>query len=118
MAGGAGTAADGIIRLAGAENAMAQIQGYKPLTDEAVIEAAPDVILMMQRGGSKADAQSGDGGSHTADRATALAVPALAQTPAGRNGALVTMDGLKLLGFGPRTGEAAIELHDLIYAGS
>ncbi|WP_018001077.1 ABC transporter substrate-binding protein [Paracoccus sp. N5] len=118
MAGGTGTAADGIIRLAGAENAMAQIQGYKPLTDEAVIQAAPDVILMMRRGDDKADAEANGGNSHTAAKQAALAMPALAQTPAGRDGALVMMDGLKLLGFGPRTGEAAVELHDLIYAGS
>ncbi|WP_062562391.1 heme/hemin ABC transporter substrate-binding protein [Paracoccus aminovorans] len=118
MAGGTGTAADGIIRLAGAENAMAQIQGYKPLTDEAVIQAAPDVILMMRRGDDKADAEANGGNSHAAAREAALAMPALAQTPAGRDGALVMMDGLKLLGFGPRTGEAAVELHDLIYTGS
>lgn len=118
MAGGTGTAADGIIRLAGAENAMAGIQGYKPLTDEAVIEAAPDVILMMQRGDARADAQANGGGSHAAAKEAALAIPALAQTPAGRDGALVMMDGLKLLGFGPRTGEAAVELHALIYPGS
>lgn len=118
MAGGTGTAADGIIRLAGAENAMAQIQGYKPLTDEAVIQAAPDVILMMRRGDDKADAEANGGNSHAAAKEAALAMPALAQTPAGRDGALVMMDGLKLLGFGPRTGEAAVELHDLIYTGS
>ncbi|MCV2448789.1 hemin ABC transporter substrate-binding protein [Paracoccus sp. DMF] len=118
MAGGTGTAADGIIRLAGAENAMAQIQGYKPLTDEAVIQAAPDVILMMRRGDDKADAEANGGNSHAAAKQAALAMPALAQTPAGRDGALVMMDGLKLLGFGPRTGEAAVELHDLIYTGS
>ncbi|WP_199260321.1 heme/hemin ABC transporter substrate-binding protein [Paracoccus binzhouensis] len=122
MAGGTGTAADGIIRLAGAENAMQGIEGYKPVTDEAIIEAAPDVILMMQRGGAEEAPAPRDGAggqlSHGAAKATALAMPALAQTPAGRNGALVTMDGLKLLGFGPRTGEAAVELHDLIYAGS
>lgn len=116
-AGGTGTAADGIIRLAGAENAMPSIQGYKALTDEAVVEAAPDVILMMQRGDPEADAAA-NGASDEADaKRAALAFPALAQTPAGRNGALVMMDGLKLLGFGPRTGEAAAELHDLIYAG-
>lgn len=118
MAGGTGTAADGIIRLAGAENAMPDIQGYKPLTDEAVIQAAPDVILMMRRGDDKADAEANGGNSHTAAKQAALAIPALAQTPAGRSGALVMMDGLKLLGFGPRTGAAAVELHDLIYAGS
>lgn len=109
MASGTGTAADGIIRLAGAENALPGIEGYKPVTAEAIISAAPDVILMMRRGDPRADAEFGT------DKATALAVPAIAQTPAGRNKAVLVMDGLKLLGFGPRTGAAAIELHDLIY---
>ncbi|MDF3855174.1 hemin ABC transporter substrate-binding protein [Paracoccus sp. P2] len=118
MAGGADTAADGIIRLAGAQNAMPGVQGYKPVTDEAVIAAAPDVILMMRRGDEQADADANGGSSHTAAKQAVLAMPALAQTPAGRAGAVVMMDGLKLLGFGPRTGEAAVELHDLIYAGS
>lgn len=109
MGAGAGTAADGIIRLSGAENAITGLEGYKPLSDEAIIEAAPDVILMMHRGDARVDAQEGS------DKAAALAVPALAQTPAGRKGAVVVMDGLKLLGFGPRTGEAAQELHGLVY---
>ncbi|REF72191.1 MULTISPECIES: heme/hemin ABC transporter substrate-binding protein [Paracoccus] len=118
MAAGADTAADGIIRLAGAQNALQGVEGYKPVTDEAVIGAAPDVILMMRRGDEQADAQANGGSSHTAAKEAVLAMPALAQTPAGRAGAVVMMDGLKLLGFGPRTGEAAVELHDLIYAGS
>ena len=50
MASGTGTAADGIIKLAGAVNAIGTFPGYKPLTDEAIIEAKPDVILMMNRG--------------------------------------------------------------------
>ncbi|MGA0615009.1 heme/hemin ABC transporter substrate-binding protein [Paracoccus sp. KR1-242] len=115
MAGGTGTSADGIIRLAGAENALEGVEGYKPITDEAIIKAAPDVILMMQRGEADADAAANGGSVHDAAMATALAMPALAQTPAGRSGALVIMDGLKLLGFGPRTGQAALELHDLVY---
>ncbi|MDT1062007.1 ABC transporter substrate-binding protein [Paracoccus sp. CPCC 101403] len=115
MAGGTGTSADGIIRLAGAENALEGVEGYKPITDEAIIKAAPDVILMMQRGEADADAAANGGSGHDAAMATALAMPALAQTPAGRSGALVIMDGLKLLGFGPRTGQAALELHDLVY---
>ena len=116
--GGAGTSADGIIRLAGGQNATTGVQGYKPVTDEAVIAAAPDVILMMRRGDARADAQANGGDGQAEARAAALALPALAQTPAGRNGAVVMMDGLKLLGFGPRTGEAALELHDLLYEGS
>lgn len=31
-------------------NAVGAFPGYKPLTDEAIIEAKPDIILMMNRG--------------------------------------------------------------------
>ncbi|WP_313352191.1 hemin ABC transporter substrate-binding protein [Paracoccus sp. (in: a-proteobacteria)] len=117
LAAGTDTAADGIITLAGAQNAMQGLRGYKPITDEALIEAAPDVILMMRRGDEQADTEANGGNSEAEAKQAILALPALAQTPAGRSGALVIMDGLKLLGFGPRTGEAAVELHDLIYGG-
>jgi len=39
-----------------------------------------------------------------------LARPDVALTPAGRNGRLIAMDGLLLLGFGPRTPQAARQL--------
>jgi len=42
MAGGEGTEAEGIIRLAGGVNAATGFQGYKPMTDEAVLAAQPD----------------------------------------------------------------------------
>jgi iron complex transport system substrate-binding protein len=51
MAGGEGTEAEGIIRLAGGENAATGFQGYKQIADEAVLTAAPDLILMMAREG-------------------------------------------------------------------
>ncbi|RYH04470.1 hemin ABC transporter substrate-binding protein [Salipiger sp. IMCC34102] len=102
MASGTGTAADGIIALAGATNAVTAFAGYKTLTDEAVAEAAPDVVLMME----------GRGG-HGSDDAV-LKLPAFAGTPAARDGAIVRMDGLLLLGFGPRTPEAVERLSDAI----
>ena len=40
----------------------------------------------------------------------AVALAGLADTPAGRDGRIVVMDGLKLLGFGPRTPAAVAEL--------
>ena len=102
MASGSGTAADSMIRLAGGENAVTGFEGYKPLTDEAVLAAAPDVVLMME-------GRAGHGG------AGVLSHPALAATPAGRDGRLVEMDGLYLLGFGPRTAEAVADLHAALY---
>ena len=104
MAGGEGTSADGIIRLAGARNAATGFDGYKPMTDEAVLAADPDVILMMDRDGD-----------HAVQDADLLALPALAASPAARTGAIVRVDGLLLLGFGPRTPEAARALHAAIY---
>ncbi len=98
MVGGRGTTADGMFRLAGATNAAAAVEGYKPMTDEAVVAARPDAIVMMQAGPS---------GPPSADL---LAGPALSRTPAGRAGRLVVMDGLYLLGFGPRTPDAARDL--------
>ncbi|RMC37394.1 heme/hemin ABC transporter substrate-binding protein [Paracoccus alkanivorans] len=110
MAAGQGTEADAIIRLAGAENAVQGVDGYKPLTDEAITAAAPDTILMMKRGANDSD--------HAAATEALMAIPAVAATPAARNGAVIRMDGLYLLGFGPRTGQAALDLHDAIYGGA
>ncbi|MEM9909270.1 MAG: ABC transporter substrate-binding protein [Pseudomonadota bacterium] len=99
LASGTNTAADGIIRLSGAQNAMTDYEGYKPLTDEAAIEARPDVILMMDRGGN-----------HSADDSDLFSHPGLAVTPAAQTRSVVRVDGLLLLGFGPRTPEAVQRL--------
>ena len=106
MAGGEGTAAEAIIALAGGVNAATGFQGYKPMTDEAVLAAAPDAILMMDRAGPGAVALE-----------EVKALPALAASPAVQAGAVIRMDGLKLLGFGPRTPEAAAELRAALYGG-
>lgn len=98
LAAGRDTAANGIIAMAGAQNAVTEFEGYKPLTDEAVTRAAPDAILMMTREGAEQQP------------AKVLTHPAIRTTPAGQSGALVQMDALFLLGFGPRTARAA---HDL-----
>ncbi|PCJ07901.1 MAG: hemin ABC transporter substrate-binding protein [Rhodobacteraceae bacterium] len=104
MAGGRNSAADGIIRMAGGVNAITAFDGYKPMTDEAVTIAAPDVILMMDRGGD-----------HDAATKDLLMMPALIPTPAAQNGKVVRMNGLHLLGFGPRTASAITELSHALY---
>ena len=99
LAAGRDTAADAMIGLAGAENVLGGFQGYKALTDEAVIQAAPEIVLMMM--------QTGDG---SVTPAAVLGMPAFRVTPAGRAGAAVAIDGETLLGFGPRTPETALDL--------
>lgn len=106
MAGGEGSSAEGIIELAGGINAATGFKGYKQMTDEAALAAAPDAIVMMRR----------EGDLEVKDDAL-LSHPALMDTPAVKNGAIYRMDGLKLLGFGPRTPDAAQELFTLLYTG-
>lgn len=101
-AAGHGTGADAIIKLAGGENAFAEAQGYKALSLEAAAALEPEVILVVSRAGE----------SGVPDP---LAVPALAATPAGQAGALIRMDADYLLGFGPRTPQAARELASRLY---
>lgn len=103
MVGGRNTGADGIIRLAGAVNAADSVEGYRLITDEAVIAARPDVVLAMRR-------------SHDAVAAeTVFAHAAFAPTPAAARRAFIAMDGLYLLGFGPRTARAARDLAATLY---
>lgn len=107
LAAGTGTAADAIIRLAGAENAMSGYSGYKQATDEAIAAAAPDVVLAMHGGGPD---------PVTAEQAFAL--PALAATPAAADRAFIALDGQFLLGFGPRTADAIKALAAELYPGA
>ncbi len=106
MASGRNTAADGIIRMAGGINAVDSFEGYKPMTDEAVSATAPDVILAMDRGGD-----------HGIAMEQLASLPALIPTPAAQNGRLVRMDGLSLLGFGPRTADTVRTLSKAFYEG-
>ncbi|KIQ03229.1 hemin ABC transporter substrate-binding protein [Agrobacterium tumefaciens] len=105
MAAGKDTEAAAIIEMAGGINAAQDITGYKPLTDEAVIAAAPDVVLTMQRG------------SHAANPDEVFGFPAFQSTPAAASKSLISMDGLYLIGFGPRTPAAGRELAAKLYPG-
>ena len=105
LASGTNTAADGIIKMAGAINAINSFNGYKPLSDEAVTVAAPDVILMMDRRG---DHGSGD--------EELFSMPSISTTPAAETKSLIRMNGLYLLGFGPRTASAINELRKELYS--
>ena len=105
MAAGQNTSASGILDMAGAQNALSGFEGFKPVTNEAIIKAAPDAILMMDRMGD-----------HSITDDALFALPAIAVTPAGRNRRIVRMNGLHLLGFGPRTASAISELASALHA--
>ncbi|SFQ52645.1 iron complex transport system substrate-binding protein [Roseivivax halotolerans] len=105
-ASGSGTAADAIIRMAGGVNAVTSFDGYKQMSDEALAAAAPDAILMMDR--------SGD---HAVDDEELLSLPAMRLTPAAETRDVIRIDGMLLLGFGPRTAQAVTELSGALYGG-
>lgn len=89
------SAGDEMLRLAGAENAARGVTGAKPLTPESVVGAEPEVILVPSRGLASIGGVDG-----------VLALPGLAQTPAGRARRVVPIDDALILGFGPRLPEA------------
>lgn len=101
-AAGSGTAAHGVIGLAGGVNPVAAMQGYQTLNDEAILEANPDVILMMD---------NGQGDFTESLKANA----AMAATTAVQDEAILRIDGAFLLGFGPRTPAAISELAGALY---
>jgi iron complex transport system substrate-binding protein len=103
MISGHGTAADAIIQMAGGNNAFYEFEGYKPVNDEAIVAAKPDTVLVMKRG------------EHALSPDVVFSQPALAMTPAAEHKTLISMDGLYLLGFGPRTARAARDLATSLY---
>ena len=100
MVGGLKTAANTMINSAGGTNAVNAYEGYRPLTAEAVVIAKPDIILLTERSLKAIQTQK-----------SLWKLPGLSLTPAGKRQRVIVMEDLKLLGFGPRTGEAILELH-------
>src|SRR5229473_3970191 len=103
MVAGQKTAANEIITLSGGVNAIDSYDGYKMINDEAIVAAKPDVVLAIQRSRDTLDAD------------TVYAHPAFAMTPVAANKAFISMEGLYLLGFGPRTAAAARDLSIQLY---
>jgi iron complex transport system substrate-binding protein len=86
-AAGTGTSPDSLIRLAGGVNAV-EFEGYKQLSDEALVELRPDWILF-----SSDQAEQLQGGTVLIEWQ-----PLLKLTPAGKRSAFYSVDGYALLG--------------------
>lgn len=102
MVSGTATAADSIIKIIGGENVVDGYEGYKPLTPEAAAQMQPDVILVTKRGLSQA------GGMNSFKN-----IPGINLTKAAKEGHIIAMDSLLMLGFGPRTVQAALQLIEM-----
>lgn len=101
---GKGTPGEVMVELAGGENAGNAFDGAKPMTAESLVSAAPDVVLVPSRGLESLGGVDG-----------LAKLPGMSDTPAGRAARFVAMDDLLLLGFGPRTGKALLELTSKIH---
>jgi iron complex transport system substrate-binding protein len=93
-----GTAADALIELAGGENLLGGLVGYKPLNAEALLALDPDVIFY--------------GVNQTAPHGTPPAW--IRETRAGRAGRVHALDLGYHLTFGPRLGDAVTEVASLL----
>ncbi|OYR18082.1 periplasmic binding family protein [Brucella rhizosphaerae] len=100
---GSDTAADAFIRYAGGINPLSVYSGYKPVSEEWLVKAEPDVVLMLS---------DGNGGPTRED---VFSVKALQRTPAAQNQSLIVLEGPYMLGFGPRTAEAVRKLAAALY---
>lgn len=100
MVSGTNTPVDKVITLAGATNAVTGFEEYKPLTPEALLQGNPDVILMFDSGVGSLGGPQG-----------VFKIPGVDKTNAGKNKKIIIMDGALLSGFGPRLGEAAVQLN-------
>ncbi|TDC45728.1 ABC transporter substrate-binding protein [Jiangella ureilytica] len=99
--------ADAMIRSIGAVDVGTDIGLDRPftqITSEALVEAAPDVIIMMTKGLESIGGVDG-----------MLRLPGVAQTPAGEKLRVVDMADSVLLSFGPRTGRTIEALAHAVY---
>ena len=91
MAAGDDTSGAAMVTLAGGHNAATGFTGYKAISAEALVAAAPDVIVVPAHTMKMVGGVDG-----------VLKMPGVDQTPAGQHRRIVAFDDLLLLGFGPR----------------
>lgn len=104
---GRDSGADSLIDAIGGVDVATEIgwEGMKPMTAEALVDAQPDVLVMMTDGLESVGGVDG----------LIENVPALAQTPAGENRRVVDMADSAILSFGPRTADVIRSLARAVY---
>jgi iron complex transport system substrate-binding protein len=105
LLGGEGSGADEVIAAAGGVDvgALNGLAAFTPLTAEAIVQADPDVLLVMSRGLESVGGIDG-----------LLALPGVSSTRAAVARAVVVVDDDLLLSFGPRTGALIERLAEIL----
>lgn len=107
LLGGAESGASSLLEAAGAIDAGKEsglTKDFTPITSEALAKAAPDAILVMSKG---LDSVGGIDGL--------VKIPGVAETPAGADRRVVTVDDGVLLNYGPRTDRVLKSLVGQLY---
>ncbi|MFJ9380006.1 hemin ABC transporter substrate-binding protein [Streptomyces sp. NPDC101455] len=109
LIGGKGSGATSLLEAAGAVDAGAESgleKDFTAITTEALAQAAPDAILVMTKGLESVGGVDG-----------LVKIPGVAQTPAGMNRRVVSIEDGVLLNYGPRTDQVLTSLVDQLYGG-
>ncbi|MDT0322065.1 heme/hemin ABC transporter substrate-binding protein [Streptomyces millisiae] len=107
LIGGAESGATSLIEAAGGIDAGADSgldRDFTPITSEALVAAAPDVILVMTKGLESVGGVDG-----------LLELPGVAQTPAGMDRRVASVEDGMLLNYGPRTDQVLASLTTQIH---
>ncbi|MGA5425658.1 heme/hemin ABC transporter substrate-binding protein [Streptomyces koyangensis] len=109
LLGGRESGAGSLLEAAGALDAGKESglrKDFTAITSEALAKAAPDAILVMAKGLKSVDGIDG-----------LVKIPGVAETPAGMDRRVVSIDDGVLLNYGPRTDQVLADLVDQLYAG-
>lgn len=100
--------ADSLIEALGGVDVAGEIgwSGMRPITDEALVDANPDLLLMMTKGLESVGGVDG----------LVEHLPAVAQTYAGRHRRVVDMSDTTVLSFGPATADVLDALAVAVYS--
>ncbi|MBK6014228.1 hemin ABC transporter substrate-binding protein [Streptomyces sp. MBT53] len=108
LIGGKGSGATSLLKAAGAVDAGAESgleQDFTAITTEALAKAAPDAILVMTKGLESVGGIDG-----------LVKIPGVAQTPAGMDRRIVSIEDGVLLNYGPRTDQVLKSIVAQLYA--
>jgi iron complex transport system substrate-binding protein len=101
---GSGTSGNGFIKMTGSENIFGTIEGWKSVSQEAVIKENPDYIIMSQRD------------LHNSETIKSISEnPIFKNIKASKEGNFIFDDAMAMLGYGPRTIKSVLNATNTMY---
>ena len=101
---GSGTSGNGFIKMTGSENIFGTIEGWKSVSQEAVIKENPDYIIMSQRD------------LHNSETIKSISEnPIFKNIRASKEGNFIFDDAMAMLGYGPRTIKSVLNAINTMY---